>query len=120
MRIVREDPISHAGSKNRHPNEGDKQPFVQPGAWVVSDGSFFTGTEGRLVINIEDGQNMRRHSNQARLNGCCGLDGCNGPNRMCARGAEVATEKSDYWMPHALVFDPAAIRIVENRAPDKS
>lgn len=40
----------------------------------------------------------------SRLNGCCGLAGCDGPNRVCACGAEVGTEMSDCWT--SLLFIP--------------
>jgi len=42
--------------------------------------------------------------NPRRLNGCCGLDGCDGPNKICLCGEHVGTEKSDCWTP--LVFIP--------------
>ncbi|WP_120501224.1 hypothetical protein [Roseovarius sp. EL26] len=42
----------------------------------------------------------------ARLNGCCGLDGCDGPNRVCSCGAEVGTEMSDCWTSHLFIPDP--------------
>ncbi len=34
-----------------------------------------------------------------RLNGCCGLDGCDGSNLVCARGHEVATEVAPVSAP---------------------
>ena len=30
-----------------------------------------------------------RTDDRSRLNGCCGLDGCDGPNRICSCGTEV-------------------------------
>ncbi len=42
----------------------------------------------------------------SRLNGCCGLDGCNGPNRICACGAEVGTEMSDCWTSFLFIPNP--------------
>lgn len=40
-----------------------------------------------------------------RLNGCCGLDGCDGPNMLCrVCEAEVGTMQSDCWTP--LIFVP--------------
>jgi hypothetical protein len=40
-----------------------------------------------------------------RLIGCCGLDGCNGPNMLCrVCKAEVGTMQSDCWTP--LIFVP--------------
>jgi hypothetical protein len=48
-----------------------------------------------------------------RATGCCGLDGCDGPNRVCACGAYVGTEQSDCWTPRVFVPDPAATRWAE-------
>jgi hypothetical protein len=85
--------------------EASEQPFVQKGFYTVSNGDFFTGTEGCLIVNVEDMINTVNHTITGRLNGCCGLDGCDGPNKMCINGHEVATEKSDCWMPMAIIFE---------------
>jgi hypothetical protein len=46
-------------------------------------------------------------SDMSRLAGCCGLDGCDGPNMLC-RGchAEVGTMQSDCWTLLILVPEP--------------
>jgi hypothetical protein len=85
--------------------EADEQPYIQPGYYTVSDGSFFADTNGKLIINIEDLINTTNHTNSSRLNGCCGLDGCDGLNKICLNGHEVATEKSDCWMSHAIILE---------------
>lgn len=42
--------------------------------------------------------------------GCCGSDGCDGPNRACACcGAMVATEWSDCWTQAEVRFLPEAV-----------
>ncbi len=42
----------------------------------------------------------------AKLNGCCGLDGCDGPNLLCGNcGAEVATLRTDCWTPRIAIPD---------------
>lgn len=42
-----------------------------------------------------------------RLAGCCGLDGCNGPNMLCrVCHAEVGTMQSDCWTPLIFVPEP--------------
>lgn len=42
-----------------------------------------------------------------RLNGCCGLDGCGGPNMRCKNcKAEAVTTQSDCWTPYIFVPDP--------------
>lgn len=48
---------------------------------------------------------VRMTENMRRLNGCCGLDGCDGPNQLCGCGAEVGTLRTDCWTPR--VFIPA-------------
>lgn len=80
----------------------------------MSDGEFFAGTEGCYIINLSDRRNLQVHSDVRRLAGCCGLDGLDGPNQVCPCGAEVATEKSDCWMPHALLFERDAVELVDD------
>ncbi|MBX9797745.1 hypothetical protein [Sphingomonas sp.] len=44
-----------------------------------------------------------------RLNGCCGLDGCDGPNMRCRRcKAEVGTRQSDCWTADVFIPQPGA------------
>jgi hypothetical protein len=85
--------------------QGDGQPFIQPGYYAVSCNISFSDIEKKIVINIEDLLNTINHTNPSRLNGCCGLDGGDGPNKICLNGHEVATEKSDCWMPHEILFE---------------
>jgi hypothetical protein len=33
------------------------------------------------------------------------MDGTDGINKLCANGHEIATEKSDCWMPTAVIFE---------------
>ena len=84
--------------------EADEQDFIQPGFYTISDGEYFTGSEGKVIINIEDIVNVVHHTNSSKLGGCCGLDGTEG-NKTCANGHEIATEYSDCWMPHAIIFE---------------
>jgi hypothetical protein len=80
---------------------GDGMPYIQRG-WYTMD---TPDNEGCIVINIEDGVNLQLHTLQSRINGCCGLDGLDGLNQLCANGHEVATERSDCWMTHQLAFE---------------
>jgi hypothetical protein len=41
--------------------------------------------------------------------GCCGSDGCDGPNRACICGAVLGTERSDCWTPAEIRFLPDAV-----------
>lgn len=86
-------------------NETDGEDFLPEGLYTISDGAYFTGTEGCIIINAADLVNKADHPDPSRHNGCCGLDGCDGPNKICVNGHEVATEKSDCWMPAALIFE---------------
>ncbi len=52
-----------------------------------------------IVKNTED---------SSRLNGCCGLDGCDGLNKKCQCGAYIGTEKSDCWTPKVFITENAA------------
>lgn len=45
--------------------------------------------------------------NTARLAGCCGLDGCNGPNMVCCVcNTDIGTMQTDCWTPLIFVPDP--------------
>ena len=46
-------------------------------------------------------------------NGCCGSDGCDGPNRACLCGSIVATQWSDCWTQAEVRFLPDAVRATE-------
>ena len=62
-------------------------------------------SEGQWVINSKDNLSMKITNNPKRLNGCCDLDGCDGPNLVCEScGAEVATAKYDCWMPKYIML----------------
>ncbi len=84
--------------------EGDGMDYIQSGFYTLSDGMYYPGTEGAVIINFEDLLEVHDHTDIHRLNGCCGLDGSGGPNKLCANGHEVGTAYSDCWMPHAFVF----------------
>lgn len=49
---------------------------------------------------------VRETRNARRLNGCCGLDGCDGPNQICQCGSDVGTLRTDCWTPRVFVPDP--------------
>jgi hypothetical protein len=86
-------------------NDVDGQDYIPHGYYFISDGECYEGTENKIMINKSDLINSRNHHDSARLNGCCGLDGIHGLNKVCINGHEIATEKSDCWMPHAVIFE---------------
>ena len=92
-------------------NEEDGKDHISQGFYTLSDGEYFTGTEGMAIVNLRDVMNLKNHSDAGRLNGCCGLDGCDGINKLCENGHEVATEKSDCWMAQAVLFEADQVEI---------
>ncbi|MFD4668906.1 hypothetical protein ACFWNN_04175 [Lentzea sp. NPDC058450] len=71
----------------------------------------WAGPRETVLIHPEDARNLRRHRDRSRLNGCCDLDGLDGPNLVCGNcGAELATERSDCWVTwHDVRLQPEAV-----------
>jgi hypothetical protein len=69
--------------------------------------------EGSILVNLSDLVGTQHHPDSRRLAGCCGLDGMDGPNLVCANGHEIGTEKSDCWMPHAAVLLDTVVQVDE-------
>jgi hypothetical protein len=90
-------------------NDNLEQDFVQTGQAIQEDGSCcWTERKGDFYFNKSDVINTRLTEDAQRLNGCCGLDGCDGPNLHCANcGAYVATTRTDCWTPHYTIFEHA-------------
>jgi len=76
---------------------------VPQGFFSINSKEYWSA-DGQFVVNLADLVGTKHHSDRGRQNGCCGLDGLDGPNLTCANGHEVGTEKSDCWMPHAAVL----------------
>lgn len=80
----------------------------EDGKDLIPEGFTFQDNEwsnGQWVINSKDNLSMVIIDNPKRLNGCCDLDGCDGPNLVCAScKAEVATAKYDCWMPRHITI----------------
>jgi hypothetical protein len=85
------------------------EPFVPPGTFLAGEGWWSVESDGWIAVHLDDVTNLETTEDVRRLAGCCGLDGMDGPNRTCRCRRAVATEKSDCWMPHAVLFDPAAV-----------
>ena len=86
-------------------NEIDGEDLILRGHFFISDAGYYTGTENKIIINIKDLKNSKNHTELTRLNGCCGLDGTDGLNKVCLNGHEIGTEKSDCWMAHCVILD---------------
>lgn len=87
----------------------DGEAHVRPGEFARLDDGFWTHHAGWFAVHLDDGHAMPRYALPGRMSGCCGPAGCDGNNRVCRNGHEVATEKSDCWMPHAILLDPARV-----------
>ena len=78
----------------------DGKPVLPKGFVSVNSQEYWSVT-GRFLVNLGDLVGTERSGS---VNGCCGLDGLDGPNLVCANGHKIGTEKSDCWMPHAAVL----------------
>jgi hypothetical protein len=72
--------------------------------WLVS-----AGPRNTVLISPDDLLVRHLHPDYGRRNGCCGLDGQDGPNLVCDCGAEFATESSDCWTAQVVRLQPAAV-----------
>lgn len=91
-------------------DQADKHPLLPQGTYRVSSGEFEPERPGDFLVNSADLQNTKHHSDPHRLNGCCGLDGCDGYNLLCPNDHEVGTERSDCWLPHYAVLSCAHVK----------
>ncbi|MFI7431616.1 hypothetical protein ACIBPB_32025 [Micromonospora sp. NPDC049836] len=88
----------------------DVDPFGPP--YVPSETERYVvsaGPRNTVLIGPEDLLVRRLHADYGRRNGCCGLDGVDGPNLVCDCGAEVATESSDCWTAQVVRLQPDAV-----------
>ena len=83
----------------------DGQDYIPEGFYIIDDNKMHLDLRDAIIINLKDLVNSKRHSNRSRLNGCCGMDGLDGRNRLCLRNHEIGTEKSDCWMSHFIALD---------------
>lgn len=101
-------------------NEQDGEEFIQKGYYVISSAEYFTDSEGKLIINIFDLLNCIDHPDASRLNGCCGLDGLNGINKVCINGHEIGTEKSDCWIANAFIFEKDTVNNIPKQKVNRT
>lgn len=58
----------------------------------------YAATESGFVLHPGDVRGLTPIHGRGRRNGCCGMDGLDGPNLACGGcGADVATERNDCW-----------------------
>ncbi|MGW3820086.1 hypothetical protein [Streptomyces sp. NPDC005046] len=79
------------------------EPRVAQGSYVINyDATLF-------ILHPDDVPGTVLHPDSRRRNGCCGLDGQDGPNLVCADcGADVATKESDCWTGNLVALIAAA------------
>jgi hypothetical protein len=94
----------------------DQQDIMPPGQAFVSHSRWWLSGCGaghvykapEIWMNLGDLSGEPRYTQHTeRLNGCCGLDGGDGPNRICRCGAHIGTELSDCFTPRMFIPDPA-------------
>ncbi len=90
--------------------ETDGEPRLAKGGYYIAADDDWAA-DGHYVVNVDDLMNVANHALPGRLNGCCGLDGCDGINTICCNGHDVAIRRTDCWMPHYVAFPPAFVTI---------
>jgi hypothetical protein len=96
-------------------NKTDGQDLISEGFYIVVDDNddyFAPRHKGSIIINNKDLINSAYHSDESRLNGCCGYDGGNGMNRVCLCKNEIGTECSDCWMSHYVALNPKSVEFI--------
>ena len=88
--------------------------MLEKGSITQEDGSYLQGIEGVYIANPDDAINVYLTPETIRVQGCCGLDGCNGPNLLCENcKTYIATKMTDCWRVHCLLFDPSTTHKVD-------
>ncbi|MGE7024575.1 hypothetical protein, partial [Solibacillus cecembensis] len=87
-------------------------PYIPKGFYLIQEETAYEILKGSIIINIKDLINSNRHSDRSRLNGCCGLDGCDGMNGVCLHNHEIGTEFSDCWTLHCVILNPELVRVI--------
>lgn len=88
----------------------DGRDYIPEGFYLIDDNKMHLDLKDAIIINLKDLVNSKRHSNSSRLNGCCGMDGLDGMNRVCLNNHEIGTEKSDCWMSHFVALNPEMVQ----------
>ncbi|MFF7249911.1 hypothetical protein ACFZBU_39175 [Embleya sp. NPDC008237] len=78
---------------------------------AVAQGTYAINHDATLVIlHPDDVPGTALHPDPGRSNGCCGLDGQDGPNLVCSRcGTDVATKQSDCWTDNLIALMTATV-----------
>ncbi|MDO9335435.1 MAG: hypothetical protein Q7T61_03465 [Caulobacter sp.] len=102
----------------------DREAPVQPGVMVILPEAVvlpihhpdqtiserLVSPAGSIVVNPADV--LQTALQQSGIdNGCCGSDGCDGPNRSCRCGQVSATQWADCWTQAEVRFLPDAVLV---------
>lgn len=93
--------------------EQDGKDYIPEGFYIIDNEEFFTDYFENYILNLKDVINLKNHFDFGRLNGCCGLDGCDGLNKTCINGHEIGTERSDCWLPHHIHINPEKVEEIK-------
>jgi hypothetical protein len=103
----------------------DQKPMTPPGeaikSWEPMQKSHDPKNPAKLEftpqfwLNPQDtAKSVEKVDDPRRLNGCCGLDGCDGPNMRCKTCyAVVGTRQSDCWTSDVFIPEPNATEWVK-------
>lgn len=89
--------------------EDDAAPVTQNGVVI---GTHLYSPAGSLAANPADLLRDAVTPSGVR-NGCCGPDGCDGPNVSCLCGNVLGTEWGDCWTQAEVRFLPGAVSLAE-------
>jgi hypothetical protein len=103
--------ISELAASDR-PRCRDRRPFVPARRFYVMRDETY-GPKDDIAVNLRDVVDLEHHPDARRNAGCCGRDAMDGKNLLCPQGHEVATEKSDCWMPHRILFSLADVKWID-------
>lgn len=95
------------------PEFKDNQNIIPQGHYWQAHDLASDANKGHLFIHLEDRLNLSDHPDPRRHAGCCGKDGCDGPNLICTCGQAVATECSDCWTSYYIHFEPLKTELVK-------
>ncbi|MGV3525070.1 MAG: hypothetical protein ACO1RX_12640 [Candidatus Sericytochromatia bacterium] len=96
---------------NFQPQFIDNQNVIPRGHFWIAHGLENEDLTGHVVIHLEDPLNLKPHPDFRRSVGCCGKDGCDGPNLICPCKVPVATERSDCWTSFYIHFEPDKVTL---------
>tara|TARA_R110002072_G_scaffold299849_1_gene475950 strand:+ start:724 stop:1152 length:429 start_codon:yes stop_codon:yes gene_type:complete len=113
--------VLRADSESGTPDWTPKKPVTPPGQAFRMTQAYAWSTDPSTAVhlghvpieflNVDDiGPSVKLTRKSQYLNGCCGLDGCDGPNQICQCGNEIGTLKSDCWTPHTFIPFPDGTR----------